>query len=359
MSRIISIGTAVPQHSTDQATILEFMQHAYSDSAASRKLNLLFNHSGISRRYSVVPDFNMNNPDSRLFSEKYLPPEVDHRMTLFKELALPLAMQSIGKLISNFEVTHLISITCTGLYAPGIDSELIEHLGLPDDVVHIPVNFQGCNAVFPALRIADLIAKADENAKVLVVSVELCTLHFQSKNNHDNLLSNTIFGDGSAALLVTSDEFANRNNLAGLSINGFYSLLLNSGKHLMGWNITPNNFEMVLDADVPLFLAENAAEIFFKASQKLNISPAEINYWAIHPGGKKILDVFKRELHLKDFDLWYSYKILDEYGNMSSPTIVFVIEEIVSRLRNPGERIFALGFGPGISIETALFTYVE
>jgi predicted naringenin-chalcone synthase len=366
MSKIISIGTAVPQYGTQQSTILDFMQAAYNDETASRKLKILSIHSGINTRYSVVPDFDNIKSDYKLFDRNKSTPTIEKRLKVFKENAVSLALEaiqnSLKKLeptITGSEITHLITVSCTGLYAPGIDAEIIEQLDLPNDIFHVSINFQGCNAAFPALKIADMIAKTDKDAKVMIVCVELCTLHFQPKNDHDNLLSNTIFGDGAAAVIVVSDITAKENHQSGMAINGFYSLLLSKGKDLMGWNITPVNFEMILDASVPEFIGEELDDVVMKAGKKLNIAPSAIDKWAIHPGGKKILDVIKKQLQLNDTDLQYSYKVLAEYGNMSSPTILFVLNEIMQTEPKPNETIFSIGFGPGLNIETAKFTYVE
>jgi predicted naringenin-chalcone synthase len=364
MSKIVSIGTAVPEYGTEQNVILGFMKEAYSDDTASRKLNVLFKHSGISTRYSTVPDFDKTKLKNVLFNEKQDTSTVENRLNVFKEKAVPLAIEAISNVfkkintnISDFGVTHLITVSCTGLYAPGIDSELIEELNLPNDIFHISVNFLGCNAAFHALKIADLITRSDDNAKVLIVCVELCTLHFQPKNNHDNLLSNTIFGDGAAAVIITSNKYQNNQKQKSLVINGFYSLLLPKGKDLMGWNITPVNFEMILDAKIPDFIGNEINAIILKASEKFNIEPNTIKKWAVHPGGKKILDTIKKELQLNEEDLKYSYKILDEYGNMSSPTILFVLNELMEEKQNKNDSIFSIGFGPGLSIETALFCF--
>ncbi|HEY5122773.1 MAG TPA: type III polyketide synthase [Ignavibacteria bacterium] len=364
MSKIISIGTAVPEYGAKQSTILNFMQAAYNDDTASRKLKLLFKYSGIKTRYSVVSDFDTSKSKQSFFNKNQSAPTVEKRLSIFKERAVLLATEAIqnslkklNTTIAEFGITHLITVSCTGLYAPGIDAELIERLNLPNDIFHTSINFLGCNAAFPALKFGDMIAKTDENAKVMIVCVELCTLHFQPKNNHDNLLSNTIFGDGAAAVVVVSDSDTKLNHKGGMAINGFYSLLLNKGKDLMGWNITPVNFEMILDAKVPEFIGDEVDNIVFKAGEKLNITPEKIVKWAIHPGGKKILDTIKMQLHLNDTDLQYSYKVLDEYGNMSSPTILFVLNEIMQADHKPDETIFSIGFGPGLSIETALLSY--
>ena len=367
MSKIISIGTAVPKYGTKQSAILDFMHTAYNNDTASRKLNILFHHSGINTRYSVIPDFDTGNlPEYNIFKGNHSALTVEKRMSIYKEHVVSLAIEaihnSLNKLnttISEFGITHLITVTCTGLYAPGIDAEIIEQLNLPNDIFHTSINFMGCNAAFHALKLGDMIAKTDENAKVMIVCVELCTIHFQPKDNSDNLLSNTIFGDGAAAVIIVADTNAIQNHQSGLAINGFYSLLFNEGKDLMEWNITPVNFEMVLDSRVPEFIGDKVDEIVLKAGKKLNITPSTIDKWAIHPGGKKILDIIKKQLQLNDNDLKYSYKILAEYGNMSSPTILFVLNEIMQAEHKPCETIFSIGFGPGLSIETALFTYVE
>ena len=262
MSKIISIGTAVPKYGTKQSAILDFMIEAYHDDTASRKLKILFHHSGISTRYSSVSDFNNVRPENKLFRDDQSVPNVERRLDVFKDNAVSLAIKaihdSLDKLnttIAEIGITHLITVTCTGIYAPGMDSILIQQLDLPVDTFHTSVNFMGCNAAFHALKLGDMIARTDNNAKVLIVCVELCTLHFQPKNNHDNLLSNTIFGDGAAAVVVVSDSKARQDHQPGLTINGFYSLLLSKGNDLMGWNITPLNFEMILDAKVPDLLA--------------------------------------------------------------------------------------------------------
>jgi predicted naringenin-chalcone synthase len=366
MSRIISLGTAVPQYGSRQNRILEYMQGAYADETASRKLKILFHQSGIETRHSVVPDFGNEKTGAPLFKDNHYLPNVEERMNVYKEHAVPLAIAAIESALekldtsaADFEFTHLITVTCTGLYAPGIDAEIVERLGLPDDIFRTTVNFMGCNAAFHALKLGDIIVRAEPDAKVLIVCVELCTIHFQPKNNHDNLLSNTIFGDGAAAAIITSDVYGKDHHHCGLTINGFYSLLLNKGKDLMGWNITPVNFEMILDAKVPEFIGNEINNIVLKAGNKFNIQPDGINHWAIHPGGKKILDTIKKQMHLPDDGLQSSYNVLEEYGNMSSPTILFVLNEIGKALLQIDETIFAVGFGPGLSIETALLTYEE
>ena len=358
-SSIVSIGTAVPEYLTSQNTILNFMHKEYQDTTASRKLNVLFHHSAINSRHSAVPDF--SDTDERLlFPLTHELPLVSERIDVYKKQSLPLAVRAVNDAFKNiqtsvaeFGITHLITVTCTGIYAPGLDIELLQELDLPADIFRTSLNFLGCNAAFPALKIADSIVKSHTDARVLIVSVELCTLHFQPKNNSDNLLSNTIFGDGAAAVLMVSESMAKEHNLKGFLVTGFYPIILKRGKELMGWNITSVNFEMILAAGVPEFLGEELEQLMVAVAEKLNLTIDTIHHWAIHPGGKKILDTVQRGLHLTNNELRHSYKVLNNYGNMSSPTILFVLNEIFKSNPVSGETVFAMGFGPGISIETA------
>lgn len=372
MSRLISIGTAVPQHRTTQDNILNFMHAAYHNDVASRKLNVLFTNSGIEKRYSALPDFDKSRNQHIFFNGVPSKATIDTKMEVFKEEAIPLALdaihnafEKINTTIDDFKITHLITVSCTGLYSPGLDAVLMKELNLPAHTFHTSVNFIGCNAAFHALKIADLILKADQKAHVLVVCVELCTLHFQPKNNHDNLLSNTIFGDGAAAVILTSEKQANTNQHKGLSIKGFYSLLLDEGKELMGWNLTALNFEMILNAAIPGFISKKLKTILQQALDHYSLTEKSISTWAIHPGGKRILDTVQNDLKLKESQMQASYNVLKAYGNMSSPTILFVLNELLCQSKPidvdgmQSQTIFSMGFGPGLSIETAMFTHAN
>lgn len=361
-SRIVSIGTAVPGYSSTQQTILNFMHMEYQNTLASRKLNLLFHQSAIQSRHSVIPDFSDAN-ERLLFPFTHKLPNVTERMDVYRKESLPLAKNAvedafnyIGSNVAQFGITHLITVTCTGIYAPGLDVELLQELNLPDDTFRTSVNFLGCNAAFPALKIADSIVKAQPDARVLIVSVELCTIHFCPKDNSDNLLSNTIFGDGAAAVIVVSDAIAKEMNLKGFVLDGFYPVVLKKGKELMGWNITSLNFEMILDSGVAEFLGQELDSLMVSVAQKLNLTKEAIHHWAVHPGGKKILDTVQRGLSLNNNELKHSYNVLRRHGNMSSPTILFVLKELLKSQPTSGETVFAMGFGPGISIETASMT---
>jgi predicted naringenin-chalcone synthase len=362
-SKIIAVGTAVPHFGSRQETILAFMQQAYQEPVASRKLNMLFMQSGIQKRYSVVPDF-LNHGNEVLFKSEEEKPDIEKRTLEFKHHAITLATtaindacKKIGISSESLGITHLITVTCTGLHAPGLDAGLIESLGFPPDIFHTSLNFLGCNAAFPALKIADTIVKADNTARVLVVCVELCTLHFQPKNNADNLLSNTIFGDGAAAVLMVSENAPEFKNNSGLIVRNFYSSLLLNGKDLMGWNLTPLNFEMILNSGLPRFLGDELNLLKEKIASAFQIQFKNVNHWAVHPGGKRVLDEVKQQLGFANGELDHSYNVLQNYGNMSSPTVLFVLSEILNNGIKKADSVLCMGFGPGISVDTALLEY--
>ncbi len=357
--KIIMIGTAVPDYSAQQKDILKFMGRAYNNEQDFRKLKVLSHQSGIEKRYSVIPDFGLNQ-DFIFFKPQQPQPDVHDRMRVFKENALDLSLSSIQSTldasgISVSEITHLITVTCTGLHAPGLGNQIVYRLKLKDDLFQTSVNFLGCNAAFHALKIADLIARDNENAKVLITTVELCTLHFQPKNNVDNLLSNTIFGDGAATALVTSKN----DSRPGLEINGFYSLLLKEGYDYMGWNVLPQSFEMVLNAQLPRLIGSEIGALMNRTMAYFNVEIDDIASWAVHPGGKKILEEVKKNLQIPDDKIIQSYQVLKEYGNMSSSTILYVLKKIMELPSRENSKIMAIGFGPGLSIDTAMLNYVE
>lgn len=356
---IASIGIAPGNYSYSQDSLLEYMHVKYNDNQTSRKLNILFKQSGIKKRHSVIPDFDLYHAEKELLKPDQIPNIVE-RLNIFKSHALPLAVKAINDAIKNVhglieisQVTHVITITCTGLYAPGLGTEIIDYYNLPANTFQTVVNFMGCNAAFTALRIADLIVTKDPNAIVLIASVELCTLHFQPKKDNDNLLANTIFSDGAAAAIVMASNNLNNSIEKAIQIDSFSSLNLSKGKDLMAWNINDLNFEMVLSGEVPNFIAENFDRILKNVFNELNEGYPDDLVWAIHPGGKKILDLIKSLIPKSKDTLKYSYDVLENYGNMSSATILFVLFKIIKD-NVANLPIICIGFGPGMSVDTIL-----
>ncbi len=325
------------------------------DEREERKLRVLYRASGISQRYSVLQDFSKNLNGNRFFKEDHSPTSKP-RMDLFQEHALTLSRQAVENTMresptSLNEITHLIAVSCTGMYAPGLDIELIESLGLKTDIQRISINFMGCYAAFNALKAASNIVRSDPKAQVLVVCVELCSIHLQHNTDDDNILANAIFGDGSAALLINGTK-----GKKSLELSSFYSDLALTGKSEMGWYIGDNGFEMRLSARVPDVIKEGISVLTKKLLGKVGLEKSDIDFFAIHPGGKRILEVIEQELAISKEQDAPAREVLRSYGNMSSPTILFVIKHIFDQLTEEDDQkhLLSFAFGPGLTLESAV-----
>lgn len=365
MSKIISIATKVPAHIHKQETLREFADKVYCKTESeSRKLKYLYAKSGIQNRYSVIPDFSVA-PGERTFfpsSEDLEPfPSLEKRMKLFNDLAATLSAQTITECIrekiDKCAITHLITVSCTGMSAPGTDLQVMEMLDLPLNIVRTSVNFMGCYAAVHGLKLADAFCQCNQNANVVVVCTEFCTLHFQKDISTDNITSSLLFADGCAAVLVQPDSSRNK----GIRIQHFYSDVSFKGKKDMAWELSSKGFLMTLTGYVPELIKEDFKNLVAKALNPSKKKQQDISHWCIHPGGKKILDSISSSLDINDHDLKYSYEVLNDYGNMSSPTILFVLKKIMDELENDPNPItpliFAAAFGPGLTMETFTATY--
>lgn len=355
MSKIISIGTAVPEFRYEQEKIFDFMSRVYAISEVEkRKLKFLYKYSGIKTRYSVLADYNLPANEWRFFTptENLEPfPSIEKRMRVFRDHAAALSLHAIHDCIENFKeqkITHLITVSCTGMSAPGLDLELIELLNLPATTWRTSINFMGCYAAIHALKLADAICKTDANANVLIVCVELCTLHFQKKYTPDNISSAILFGDGAAAVLVSG----NPGN-EGMNIDHFYSSVSVKNKRDMVWELSSTGFLLTLSGYIPELIEEDFNGIVNDCLAQTNLAKEDITHWCIHPGGKKILEAVHNSLHFTNGQLQNCYDILGEYGNMSSPTILFVLKRIGESLnKDQCNNIFGAAFGPGLTMET-------
>lgn len=355
MSKIISIGTAVPEHKHEQEKIFEFMSRVYAiNEVEKRKLKFLYKYSGIKTRYSVLADYGLPANEWQFFipTENLEPfPSLEKRMKAFRQHAAPLSIDAITDCLKDQKeqkVTHLITVSCTGMSAPGLDLELIELLNLPATTWRTSINFMGCYAAIHALKLADAICRSDAKANVLIVCVELCTLHFQKKYTPDNISSGILFSDGAAAVLVSGNDKAE-----GLSIDHFYSSVSFKSKQEMVWELSSSGFLLTLSGYIPELIEEDFNSIVSECLAETNLSNEDITHWCIHPGGKKILEAVHNSLQFTNGQLQNCYDVLSEYGNMSSPTILFVLKRIKESL-NRGQRntIFGAAFGPGLTMET-------
>jgi predicted naringenin-chalcone synthase len=223
----------------------------------------------------------------------------------------------------------------------------MELMDLPRNIYRTSVNFMGCYAAIHALKMADMICKSAPEAKVLIVSTELCTLHLQKEPTPDNLSSGLLFGDGSAAVLVVGDHHSS----PGPRIRGFYAEVVPKGKKDMAWELSSTGFQMTLSGYIPDLIREDIRPLVERALQGSGCRP--ITQWCIHPGGKKILEAIEKSLCITPDQTRHSHHVLSEYGNMSSATILFVLREMLQQIKR-GDTVFSVGFGPGLTMESMI-----
>ncbi|MBX3254170.1 MAG: type III polyketide synthase [Chitinophagaceae bacterium] len=356
MSKIISINTAVPAYRHRQEDILNFMQKVYAaDAAEMRKMKYLYHHSGIKNRYSVLPDYSRQVQDWKFYprSENLEPfPSLEQRMAVYNKHAAPLSTDAIRSciegIISASDITHLITVSCTGMSAPGLDLQIVDMMDLPNTIYRTSVNFMGCYAAIHALKMADAICKTEENAKVIIVCTELCTLHFQREATMDNIASSMLFADGAAAVLVTHNDFAP----PGLELKNFYAEIVPKGRKDMAWELSSSGFLMTLSGYIPDLIEEDFEQLITRALGAGGLKKGDIDHWCVHPGGKRILEAVQRSLGLKENALEHSFDILERYGNMSSPTVLFVLKQMLQTVKNRPAKIMGAAFGPGLTMET-------
>ena len=276
-------------------------------------------------------------------------------MQWYQQYAAALSLKAIHPCLANFsdqKITHLITVSCTGMCAPGLDLELLELLHLPATTFRTAVNFMGCYAAIHALKIADAFCKSDKKANVLIVCTELCTLHFQKEHTVDNITSSMLFSDGAAAVLVSGN-----NEQKGLMIDHFYSTVATKGRQDMVWELSSKGFLMTLSGYVADLIEENFDELVNNALTEAYLDKDKITHWCIHPGGKKILEAVHKSLGFTNGQLQHCYDVLKDYGNMSSPTVLFVLEKIMKSTDSKDQnKIFGAAFGPGLTMETFILS---
>jgi predicted naringenin-chalcone synthase len=345
------IATAVPPHDVHSAFIA-FAETSLPDGTPRNLFQRKARQAAINHRYSflnsvVTPNGGERDADALFVTGNF--PSTARRMKAFEQFAPRLAHSALDKLALAPEerqaITHVIVTSCTGLYAPGLDYDIVEYLGLNPSVERTFIGFMGCYAAINALKAARHIVRSEPNAKVLLVSLELCSLHMQETQDLEQLLAFLLFADGCAAYLVSAEP-------TGLAIDSFLTVTLPGTNQLITWRIGEQGFDMNLSGQVPGELRRALATAGNQITQGADIH--SIDLWAVHPGGRSILDAVEQGLELAPAALADSREILLNYGNMSSPSVVFVLERLIARAR-PGQLGCAMSFGPGVSAETMLF----
>jgi predicted naringenin-chalcone synthase len=340
------IGTAVPPHDIHSAFI-EFGRDTIADGHKRALFDRMAGLADIEHRYAIIeaaPRPRETILDTGGFYRRGAFPGTAARMAMYEPHALELALRAIRALDADpAGITHLIVASCTGFSAPGLDFQIMRALGLPDSTQRTIVGFMGCFAAVNALKLADQIVRADPAARVLVVNVELSSVHLQEDfQDVPKMLSFLLFGDGASAALVTSDPH-------GIAFGRFQVAVIPRSAELITWHISDTGFLMHLSGQVPgrirRWLPEHGPAL---------IPPQHPVVWAVHAGGRSILDSVQQGLHLPPEALRFSRDVLRNHGNMSSATLVFVLNAILNDpdARGPG---MAMAFGPGLTVETFAF----
>jgi len=337
------IATALPPNDVHRA-FLDFGRLMLANDPRKRALfDRMAERSGIAHRWSVLAAGGAVDRDS--FYRLGAFPGTAARMRKYEEHAPALAVAAAEKLLAGEDrsrITHVVVTSCTGFSAPGMDLQLVERCGLRPDVERTLVGFMGCHAAINALKLARHIVRSDPAARVLAVNLELCTLHLHETDDLEEILSFLLFADGCAAALVSADP-------AGAAMESFKAALVPDTRELIRWNIRDQGFDMVLSGGVP-----GAIRAALGASRAGILGGAnDIALWAVHPGGRTVLDAVEQAFDLAPDALTVSRGVLRDHGNMSSGTVMFVLERMLRERQ--GGRGCAMSFGPGLVAETMLF----
>ena len=338
---VIGLGTAVPQGRISQAEALALApQMVTASPRQQRLLERIYQRSGVTHRHCIPPSVSPN-PTTAERMRRYQPAALDlaHRASL-------LALEDAG--IEASAITHLITVSCTGFGAPGFDLALIASLPLPMDVARTHVGFMGCHGAFNGLRVARAFVEADPKACVLLCAVEVCSLHLQEGWNPDHIVANALFADGAGAVVAVGSEVGS----GGLQLVASASTVLPGTEELMGWTIEDHGFSMVLSSQVPSRIAANLRPWLDHWLAGQGLALPEVETWAVHPGGPRILRAVLESAGLEPAQIDLSSDVLSQFGNMSSATILFILERL--RTRAGSGPCLALGFGPGLTVEAAL-----
>ena len=342
-----AVATAVPGHDIHDAFIAWARERVAPD---SRMLfDRMAKRAGIGHRWSVlpvVPGGGSPVAEGGFYGTGF--PGTAARMTIYAEAAPTLALAAIDRLAATTdlaEITHVVVASCTGFVAPGIDQIIATRLRLAHSVERLLIGFMGCYAAVAALRSARHIVRSDPSARVLVVTVELSTIHLRDETALEPLLAMLQFGDGAAAALVSAAP-------GGIEIGQPFAATLPDSADLIQWTITDQGFAMHLSGAVPGRIATALADERFVAAITGGRAPGSLR-WAVHAGGRSILDAVEGSLHLPGEALATSRAVLAENGNMSSATLMFVLERQLAD--DPAAGGVALAFGPGLAAEGFAF----
>ena len=354
------LGTAVPPGILAQTDAAEGSgAFCAADARQARALRMLYGRSGVDSRNTVVVRANEGTLEERV---PFYPPATEpedrgpttgERMLQYEAEAPPLAEAAARRALEDAatpvaDITHLVTVSCTGFFSPGLDAALIDALELPRTVHRTHVGFMGCHGALNGLRVAASQAREAE-ARVLLCAVELCSLHFAYGWSSEMVVANTLFADGAAAVVgVPTQEGEN----PAWSVEAQGTLLMPMSGDAMSWRIGDHGFHMTLSAEVPELIRTNLGGWLEGWLKDQGLGVDDVESWAVHPGGPRILDAVQDVLALENGVLDVSREVLRCHGNMSSPTVLFVLDRL--RKAEAALPCVALAFGPGLVVEAML-----
>ncbi len=360
---ILGLGTAIPATVIDQHQALRIAESLGCPTAEQTTwLPGMYAHTGIERRHLSFPEDAVRDVlDGTTHSgSPFLPtgapddrgPTTAERMRHYVAAAGPLALRAARRALEQADlgpraVTHLITVSCTGFHAPGVDSELIHALGLPPSVERTHIGYMGCHGALNGLRVARAFTGAEPDARVLLCAVELCCLHYHYGWDPQKMVANALFADGAAAVVGAAPKDA-----SGWRVTASGSCVFPNSTDAMTWTVGDHGFEMTLSKRVPGLIASHLRPwlVDWLARQRLTVEG--VPSWAIHPGGPRILEAVAESLDLSREQTESSRAVFAHHGNMSSPTVLFILDHL--RTRRAARPCVALGFGPGLAVEAAL-----
>ena len=349
VAHINRIATAVPPHDVHDAFVT-LARTLLPDERSRTVFERMAERSGIAHRHAVLRPGRVERGemDDAGFYRRGAFPSTAARMRLYEEFAPALAAEAVARLGADLDrVTHLVAASCTGFSAPGLDLQIARRAGLRADVERTLIGFMGCSAAVPALRAARHIVRSDPQARVLVVCCELSSLHLQESAVLEEVLSFLLFADGCGAALVTAEP-------AGLALEDFRNAVIPDSAGFITWHVGDTGFEMHLSGRVPGRIAavlREEAERGGADGLLRGVPASEYGLWAVHAGGRTVLDAVEQGLELGEGALRHSRDVLREFGNMSSATVLFVLERILREAAPAGTRGMGMAFGPGMVAE--------
>lgn len=358
---ILGWGTALPEVSVAAADSVDFVINLNGlTPEQARMVPILYRRTAIHKKHSVLARVAPDGSKTQEFYYKTEDPEergpsTRERMAVYASEALPLACQAAREALAASgvapgEITHIVLVSCTGFVAPGIDIGLMRELGLPPTAERAQIGFMGCHGAMNGLKVADGFTSLRPGARVLLAAVELCSIHYQYGWDPDRVISNALFADGAAAV-VAAPAIESPAGAWRLTATG--SRLFKDSLDAMTWNVGDHGFEMTLSARVPDLIGAHLRPWLESWLAGAGLDLDGVATWAIHPGGPRIIQEVERALALPPEASAVSREVLRECGNMSSPTILFILRRLAAA--GAPRPCVALAFGPGLVAEAALF----